>query len=183
MSFSSDEGKGGHSSAKYSSLAESVMVPAVFVGPGVDEVAVTGNWSEVDLAPTLLDLLGKSPILPFSEGRVIPISKRSDLVVDAGEVAEVEVRRGGVLVAKATGDSRYIFRNLDRGTYSVESGGRSEEVHLTRDGSSTSPPADLRGPEGFFGRLFDPVARRYIVSLSHRSSPRGRGAACRNRVP
>ncbi len=165
MSFSSDEGKGGHSSAKYSSLAESVMVPAVFVGPGVDEVAVTGNWSEVDLAPTLLDLLGKSPILPFSEGRVIPISKRSDLVVDAGEVAEVEVRRGGVLVAKATGDSRYIFRNLDRGTYSVESGGRSEEVHLTRDGSIDLASGRPPRAGGLLSSIFDPEARRYVAAL------------------
>lgn len=165
MSFPSEEGKGGHSSAKYSSLTESVMVPAVFVGPGVDEIAVTGNWSEVDLAPTLLDLLGKRPDLPLSEGRMIPISNRCDLVVDAGEVAEVEVWRDGVLVAKATGDSRYVFRNLDRGTYSVESGGRAEEVHLTRDGSIDLAPVRPPRAGELVSSIFDEGARKYLASV------------------
>jgi 2,3-bisphosphoglycerate-independent phosphoglycerate mutase len=133
MSFPSGQGKGGHSSAKYSSLAESLLVPAVFIGPEVDDLVLAGNWSEMDLAPTLLDLLGLSPDLPLSEGRIIPVSNRCDLTVDAGKVAEVEVRKGGVLVARATGDSRYIFRDLDRGSYSVESSGIEASVYLCGD--------------------------------------------------
>jgi hypothetical protein len=57
MSFPSEKGKGGHSSAKYSSRTESVRVPAVFIGPGTRDLVLAGNWSEVDLGPTLLDLL------------------------------------------------------------------------------------------------------------------------------
>jgi len=133
MSFPSEKGKGGHSSAKYSSRMESVRVPAVFIGPGVDDLILAGNWSEMDLAPTLLDLLGLSPDLPLSEGRIIPVSNWCDLEVDAGKVADVEVRKNGDLVARATGDSRYIFRNLKRGSYSVKSGGREASVYLSGD--------------------------------------------------
>ena len=164
MSFPSDQGKGGHSSAKYSSQPESVMVPAVFVGPGVDEIAVTGNWSEVDLAPTLLDLLGNSPDLPLSEGRVIPVSKRYDLVVGTGKVADVEVRRDGSLVARAAGDSRYIFRSLDRGSYSVESAGQKASVYLDCDRA-----VDLldESPRGFGGVLYPILDRenRKLVAV------------------
>lgn len=165
MSFSSAGAKGGHSSAPYSSQRESLLIPAVYLGPGIDDIVMTGNWSEVDLAPTFLDLLGLRPDLPLSEGRVIPISKRSDLVVDAGEVAEVEVRRGGVLVAKATGDSCYVFRNLDRGTYSVESGGWVADVRIagdqTLDLSADRPPS--------IGELLNPISepqnRRYVAAV------------------
>jgi hypothetical protein len=44
MSFPSAGGKGGHSSSKYSSLPESVWVPAVYLGPGVDDIIISGNW-------------------------------------------------------------------------------------------------------------------------------------------
>lgn len=166
MSFPSDRDKGGHSSAKYSSLAESVMVPAVFFGPGVDEIAVTGNWSEVDLAPTLLDLLGllgKRPDLPLSEGRVIPVSKRCDLIVDAGKVADVEVRRDGSLVARASGDSRYIFRSLERGSYTVVSAGRKASVYLDGDRAVDLPDESPRGFGAVLSPIFDRENRKLIA--------------------
>lgn len=163
MSFPSGQGKGGHSSAKYSSRTESLAVPAVFIGSGVDDLILAGDWSEVDLAPTLLDLLGLCPALPLSEGRVIPVSKCFDLEVDSGKVAEVEVRRDGNLVARATGDSRYIFRNLDRGTYSVESAGRGTAVHLCGDQSIDLSRGSAGSSENIVSSIFKKENRKYIA--------------------
>jgi 2,3-bisphosphoglycerate-independent phosphoglycerate mutase len=165
MSFPSDRAKGGHSSAKYSSRTESVMVPAVFMGPGVDDIVLAGNWSEVDLAPTLLDLLDFSPALPLSEGGVIPVSNWCDLEVDAGKVADVEVRKNGDLVARATGDSRYIFRNLDRGSYSVVSGGMESLVHLSGDQSIDLAGGSARSSEGFMPSVFDRRNRKFLAAV------------------
>jgi len=165
MSFPSVQGKGGHSSAKYSSRTESVAVPAVFVGPGVDDLILAGNWSEMDLVPTLLDLLGLTPDLPLSEGRVIPVSKCFDLEVRTGKVAEVEVRKDGVLVARATGDSRYIFRNLDRGSYSVVSGGMKSLVHLSGDQSIDLAGSSARSSEGIMPSVFDRRNRKFLAAV------------------
>ena len=165
MSFSSEKGKGGHSSSKYSSRMESVMVPAVFIGPGVDDLVLTGNWSEVDLIPTLLDLLGLSPDLPLSEGRVIPVSKSYDLEVDAGKVADVEVRKNDYLVARATGDSRYIFRDLDRGSYSVESGGREASVYLSGDQFLDLTSRSPRTSGEILPSIFDWQNRKFVAAV------------------
>jgi 2,3-bisphosphoglycerate-independent phosphoglycerate mutase len=165
MSFPSVQGKGGHSSAKYSSRTESVAVPSVFMGPVVDDLVLTGNWLEVDLAPTLLDLLGLCPALPLSEGRIIPVSKCFDLEVDVGKVADVEVRRGGNLVARATGDSRYVFRNLDRGSYSVVSGGMESLVHLSGDQSIDLDGSSARSSEGIMPSVFDRRNRKFLAAV------------------
>ena len=165
MSFPSGKGKGGHSSSKYSGQTESLSVPAVFLGPGVDDIIISGHWSQVDLGPTLLDLLNIRAALPLSEGRVIPVSKLSDLTVDAGRVAEVEVIKNGTLVARATGDSRYIFRDLERGTYAVEAGGRMALVQLSGDeeidlsGTAPSSLIDL------ITSIFEPERRKYVAAV------------------
>lgn len=165
MSFPSGAGKGGHSSSKYSSLPESLSVPAVYLGPGVDDIVISGNWSEVDLAPTLLDLLDIRSDLPLSEGRVIPVSKLCDLLVDAGRVADVEVRKNGSLVSRATGDSRYIFKNLHRGTYTVESGGRVELVDLYADQNIDLSDLSPRRFSDILSSIFDPETRKRVAAV------------------
>ncbi|UEC42323.1 MAG: Phosphoglyceromutase [Methanothrix sp.] len=165
MSFPSGEGKGGHSSSKYSGQPESLSVPAVFLGPGVDDMLISGPWSQVDLGPTILDLLNIRTALPFSEGRVIPVSNLSDLSVDVGRAGEVEVHKDGGLVARATGDSRYIFKDLERGTYSVEAGERVAQVHLSGDQTidmSESEPASLFD---LISPIFEPEKRKYVAAV------------------
>ncbi len=165
MSFTTDGAKGGHSSDKYSSRRESVGVPAVFVGPGVDDVVLAGNWSEVDLAPTLLDLLGLSPDLPLSEGRVIPVSKCFDLAVDVGKVGGVEVSKNGSLVVRATGDSRYVFCHLDRGLYTVRSGGRVALVNLAGDQSVDLASGSARSWKEDLSSIFDRKNRKLVAAV------------------
>jgi hypothetical protein len=165
MSFPSAGGKGGHSSSKYSSLPESVSVPAVYLGPGVDDIIISGNWSQVDLGPTLLNLLDIRTALPLSEGRVIPVSKLCDLSVDLGRVVEVEVIKNGTLVARATGDSRYIFRDLERGTYAVEAGGRVELVDLYSDQNIDLSDLSPRRFSDILYSIFEPEKRKYVAAF------------------
>ena len=165
MSFPSAGGKGGHSSSKYSSLPESVSVPAVYLGPGVDDIIISGNWSQVDLGPTLLDLLNIRTALPLSEGRVIPVSKLCDLSVDLGRVVEVEVIKNGTLVARATGDSRYIFKDLERGTYAVEAGGRVELVDLYSDQNIDLSDLSPRRFSDILYSIFEPEKRKYVAAF------------------
>ncbi len=135
------------------------------MGPEVDDIVISGHWSQVDLAPTLLDLLSIRSALPLSEGRAIPVSKHSDLTVDLGRVGEVEVRTGSDLVARATGDSRYIFRNLERGTYSVESGDKMALVHLSGDQTIDLSKRQPTSPLYLTSSIFEPEKRKYVAAF------------------
>jgi len=133
MAFSSSGLKGDLDSSRSSDI-ECLRVPAVFFGPRVDEIVVAGSWSQVDLAPTLWDLLGLE--VADTEGAVIPISDRYDLKIEGAKPSKtVVVGRGNKTVAKASGDSSYRFRGLKRGVYSVESGYQVRSICLNGDGS------------------------------------------------
>ena len=92
MCFPGSKGKGGHSAAKYADRRESLRVPLVFSGPGIEELNLAGRWSQVDIAPTVLDLLNISANLSM-EGKSIPISQSYDLRV-TGAPAGLELWRG-----------------------------------------------------------------------------------------
>ncbi len=114
---------------------ESLRVPVVFMGPGVDDIILTGAWSQTDIAPTVVEMLGLGGSLSRSEGSAMPVRKRYDLEVRGTEPADVvRVRRDGGLVAEVAGDSGYIFRGMDRGAYTVGVGRRSVPVCLNGDG-------------------------------------------------
>ncbi len=114
---------------------ESLRIPAVFMGPGVDDLLLTGAWSQTDLAPTVVEMLGLDGNLSRSEGAVMPVWKRYDLEVRGTEPADVvRVCRDGGLVAEVAGDSGYIFKGMDRGAYTVGVGRRSVPVCLNGDG-------------------------------------------------
>lgn len=133
MDFTSSESKGDHDSSRSSDI-ECLRVPAVFFGPGVDEIIVAGSWSQVDLAPTIQDLLGLE--VADTEGAVIPISDRYDLRIEGATPSKtVVVGSGDRAVAKASGDTSYLFRGLKRGVYSVESGHQVRSICLNGDGS------------------------------------------------
>jgi len=126
MSFPALRGKGGHSATKYSSRLESLRVPLVFQGPGVEELNLGGQWSETDIAPTVLDFLG-IPENISREGRSLPIKKSYSLRI-TGAPGLVSLSRDGRPLANASGDEEYNFRGLARGLYTVQANGRSQEV-------------------------------------------------------
>jgi hypothetical protein len=131
MVFPDAKGKGGHSSEKYSAEMEALRVPLVFIGPGVEELNLGGRWSEMDIAPTVLSLLNVSSNLT-AEGRSLPLREGYDLRV-SGAPAGVELWRGGVKVADASGDLVYNFRGLQRGLYTLKAGGGSWQVLVKGD--------------------------------------------------
>jgi len=131
MSFPAAKGKGGHSAVKYAGRLESLRVPLVFLGSGVEELNLGGRWSEVDVAPTMLNLLGISRNLS-AEGRSLPIKKSYSLRV-TGAPGAVSLCRDGKPLANASGDEVYNFRGLARGLYTIEAGRRSQEVLVNGD--------------------------------------------------
>ena len=131
MSFpASGKSRGAHASGKYSTRLESLRIPLVVRGPGVDNLSLSGVWSQVNIAPTILELLGIFG--NFSESATgIPLKKSYDLLV-AGAKGEVAIYRGEDLVANASGEE-ITFKGLPRGIYAIKSGSTSVQLCLNGD--------------------------------------------------
>ncbi|MCQ8903510.1 MAG: alkaline phosphatase family protein [Methanothrix sp.] len=133
--------RGGHAGENYSDRLESLRIPMIAIGPGVDEVILGGKWSQADIAPTLLALLGIDDGLTMSDGRSLPIRKRYNLRVELPRPGVVEVHRNGSVVARDTGSSSYTFRGLERGAYDLYIAGHPRSIVLSDDTT-----LDLRHP-------------------------------------
>jgi 2,3-bisphosphoglycerate-independent phosphoglycerate mutase len=150
MVFPSGTGKGGHSAEKYAARPEALRVPLVFLGPGVDELNLGGRWSEMDIAPTVLNLLNISGNLS-GEGRVLPVAESFELRV-TGVPAGLSLWRGGAHLADAAvaaGDCRFL--GLSRGQYILKAGGKEWAVLVNGDVAM-----DLAGkaePQGNWKRI------------------------------
>jgi 2,3-bisphosphoglycerate-independent phosphoglycerate mutase len=144
MAFPGKKGKGGHASTKYAERLESLRVPLVFFGPGVDELNLDGRWSQVDIAPTVMSLLGITRNASW-EGRLMPIKESYSLRV-VGAPDAVSLYRGGVLVASSSGQE-HDFEGLTRGMYAIKAGGKSLDVLVNGDqliDLSGSGPSQIR---------------------------------------
>jgi arylsulfatase A-like enzyme len=97
MVFPSGTGKGGHSAEKNADRPEALRVPLVFLGPGVEELNLGGRWSEMDIAPTILNLLNISGNLS-GDGRVLPVAESFELRV-TGAPAGLSLWRDEVRLA------------------------------------------------------------------------------------
>ncbi len=131
MVFPGKKGRGGHASPKYAERLESQRVPLVFYGPGVDELNLGGRWSQVDIAPTVMSLLGITRNATW-EGRLMPIKQSYDLRV-VGAPGAVALCRGGKIVANSSGVGEHDFTGLPRGLYTVKAGGKSLDVLVNGD--------------------------------------------------
>ncbi len=145
MSFPDEKGKGGHSAAKYSDRLESLRIPLMVMGPGVDEINLGGIWFEEEIAPTVLDLLDLSQNM--SSAKPLPLKGCYDLRVIHAP-GKVSLYRGETLVANASGDDEYTFKGLQRGLYRLACGGRSLNVCINGDYlvdlSSPSAGSDMK---------------------------------------
>jgi hypothetical protein len=130
MSFPSLNGRGGHSSEKYSSRLESLRVPLVFLGSGAEELNLGGQWSEMDIAPTVLSMLNITPLV--AEGRVLPIKESYNLMV-AGAPAGVTLWSGEELLANGSAGGQYNFRGLKRGLYTLKANGMAWDILVNGD--------------------------------------------------
>jgi 2,3-bisphosphoglycerate-independent phosphoglycerate mutase len=122
--------KGAHASGKYSTRLESLRIPLVVRGPGVDNLSLSGVWSQVNIAPTILELLDIRE--NFSDSATgIPLKKSYDLLV-AGAKGDVAIYRGEDLVANASGEE-ITFKALPRGIYTIKSGSTPVQICLNED--------------------------------------------------
>ena len=133
MVFPSEKGKGGHSAEKYAARPEALRVPLVFLGPGVEELNLAGRWSEVDIVPTVLDILNISQNLT-SEGKPLPVSESYELRV-TGAPADLALWQGEERLANCTTNGEYCFRGLPRGLYTLKAGGKEWAVVVNGDGA------------------------------------------------
>lgn len=131
MVFPGVQGRGAHASPKYAERLEALRIPLVFSGPGVDELNLGGRWSQMDIAPTVMSLLGISRNVSW-EGRPIPVKESYNLRL-VGSPGEVALYHGGEIVANASGGSEHNFEGLPRGLYTVKAGGKSLDVLVNGD--------------------------------------------------
>jgi hypothetical protein len=131
MVFPSTKGKGGHSKDLYAARPEAVRVPLVILGPGVEDLNLGGRWSEMDIAPTVLNILNISPDLT-REGRSMPLRESYNLRV-TGAPASVELWRGEERLANGSASGDYSFRGLPRGLYALKAGGETLQVLVNGD--------------------------------------------------
>ncbi|MEM2096802.1 MAG: alkaline phosphatase [Methanothrix sp.] len=131
MSFKGS--RGGHAGENYSNCLESLRIPLIAIGPGVDDVVLGGKWSQADIAPTLLALLGIEGDLAMSDGRSLPIRRTYTLRVELPRPGSVEVRRNGSVIAGESGSSSYKFRGLERGVYDLYLNGHLRSIVLSDD--------------------------------------------------
>ncbi len=148
MVFPSENGKGGHSGEKYAAKLEALRVPLVFLGPGVEELNLGGRWSEMDIAPTVMDLLNISGNLS-GDGRSMPVAESYELRV-TGAPAGLELWRDGARLADAAG-SECRFRGLSRGLYSLRANGKEWAVLV--NGDAAMDLAGKAAPQGDWKRI------------------------------
>lgn len=122
--------KGAHASGKYSSRLESLRIPLVVRGPGLDNLSLGGVWSQINIAPTILELLGVPGNFSGS-ATGIPLKKSYDLRV-LGAKGEVAVYKGEDLVANASGEE-ITFKGLPRGIYTIRKGSIPIQICLNGD--------------------------------------------------
>ncbi|MCX8206962.1 MAG: alkaline phosphatase family protein [Methanothrix sp.] len=125
--------RGGHAGENYSDRLESLRIPLIAIGPGVDDVILGGRWSQADIAPTLLALLGIQGDLAMSDGRSLPIRRTYSLQVELPRPGSVEVCRNGSVIAAESGSSSYIFRGLELGVYDLYLNGHLRSIVLSGD--------------------------------------------------
>jgi arylsulfatase A-like enzyme len=159
MCFPDAKGKGGHSADKYAGRLESLRVPLVFKGPGVEELNLGGRWSEMDIAPTVLGLLNISLNLT-ADGKPLPIREGYNLRV-AGAPAGVELWRGDVKVANGNSVGDYSFRGLERGIYTLKAGGKSWQVLVNGDQTM-----DLAGKTAFSSDMKKMIGIILILAIN-----------------
>jgi 2,3-bisphosphoglycerate-independent phosphoglycerate mutase len=126
-----EKGKGAHASTPYSSRLESLRIPLAVFGPGIEEMNLGGIHFQEEIAPTVLSLLGLPQNLSTS-GRPLPLKETYQLKV-LGADGEIDLLRGGDVLATVSGDESYVFSGLKRGSYTLRSRGGTQEIGINGD--------------------------------------------------
>jgi len=115
MAFKTPESsRGGHVSEDYYSSEAVTTIPLLIISPNVAPGIDQGEYSQEDLAPTLLSILDIPAQPGYSDGEVIPVKDYANLrvSVDCESDVGVEVIRGSEMVSGGSGDILYFFTGL-----------------------------------------------------------------------
>lgn len=158
MSFATPRSKGGHASGEHASRLESLRIPAVFILPGEDNLILDGVWSQEDIAPTVLSLMGLPDKLS-GKGEIMPVTRSCSLEV-AGGSGNLTVYRNGQEVARSnSGDE--VFTGLEMGNYKVSDGYREEQILL-----KSHSVLDLGSRPGLiFGSSYKTILGSLIIAI------------------
>ncbi len=124
MSFAKkDAQRGGHSSEKYSSSQESLMIPLVIVSPNAALHIVNGEYGQEDVAPTLLSILDLPDNLQYADGDAISIKNYASIFVKTGTEYSISLWNGDRKISEQSA-SDLIFAGLPLNTsYTVRADG------------------------------------------------------------
>jgi hypothetical protein len=98
---------------------EGLGVPLIVRGPGVENISLGGVWSQENISPTILGLLGIAQNISASNVEM-PLKKSHSLKV-IGANDEVAVYREEKLLANASAEE-IMFKGLNRGIYTIRCG-------------------------------------------------------------
>jgi hypothetical protein len=106
----------------------------------VEELNLGGRWSEMDIAPTLLDLLNISAGLE-GEGMEMPLARSFELQV-RGAPEGLALWQGEEKLAEGAAGN-CIFWNLSHGIYALRAGEREWKVAVNGDATVDLEDAGL----------------------------------------
>lgn len=112
MTFRTPESsRGGHASEDYYSN-ETVTVPLLIISPNVAPGIDKTDYSQEDLAPTLLSILDLTDKMRYSDGETISVKDYANLQVSINKVSDIELIRDSEVVSAGSGDIMYFFTGL-----------------------------------------------------------------------
>lgn len=153
-----------------------VRVPLFFVVPGLTPKRIDAPRSALDLAPTILELLGVDPKAPASGGAALDLEGTSLVAEMSGKERPAE--RDVVVDLPMTSDNDKR-RALVRGTSKIIAFGKEESLRLFDLAADPEEKAPIT-----HGEVFDEMARRYreLSKSVKEVPPYACGATCLNRA-
>jgi hypothetical protein len=132
MSFAAKNAKrGGHASGKYATKMESLRIPFVIMSNNTVTGVFNGNYSEGDIAPTLLSVLDLPNSLQYADGKTINVKKYATIFVKADKEYSVSLWNDGQKVSESSG-SELIFAGMPLNTnYTIKAVG-ADKTHEER---------------------------------------------------
>ncbi len=116
MSFAKkDAQRGGHSSDKYSSRQESLLIPLAIISPNAAPHIVNGEYGQEDIAPTLLSILDLPNHLQYADGEAIGIKNYASIFVKTDTEYSVSLWNDNRKVSEQSA-SELIFAGLPLNT-------------------------------------------------------------------
>ncbi|MBX3258515.1 MAG: sulfatase [Labilithrix sp.] len=153
-----------------------VRVPMFFVVPGVPPRRIDTPRSAIDLAPTILELLGVDPKTPAKDGGVLELEGKSLVAELTGK--ETPAERDVVLDLPMTSDNDKR-RAVVRGTWKIVAYGREESLRLYDLAADPEEKTAITR-----GEKFDEMARLYrqLAKDVKEVPPYACGPSCLNRA-